>query len=75
MSQSALARLLGCDPSMVNKIEKGSRTVRDLDLAHLIERLTAGWAKGPIRMQEWLVVQHDSTTVARASGDREGRRA
>ena len=51
-SQVELARLIGCHPSFVNKIEAGTRLPGAF--AFEIEDLTALWVEGPIDAREWI---------------------
>jgi hypothetical protein len=43
---------LGCDASYLGRLRKGTRRP-GLRLALAIERLSATWPEGPIRVQEW----------------------
>lgn len=43
---------LGCDASYLGRLRKGTRRP-GLRIAVAIEKLSASWTEGPIRVQEW----------------------
>lgn len=52
VSQSELARRLGCHASFVNQLEAGVKWC-GLDTAIVLEELSKDWAGGPIKASEW----------------------
>lgn len=70
-SQSKAGAELGCSQVTVSCILRGTKLPGRL-LANEIERVTADWADGPIRSEEWDAVERErrevaSTTSARAT--------
>lgn len=59
LSAARLATLIGVTRQMVHHLERGERPP-GLALAVRIERLTDGWARGPIRPWQWLPVANDN---------------
>lgn len=55
--------LLGCSGTMVFHLVRGDRPP-GLTLAVTIERVTDGWARGPIRPWQWLVAANDNEPPA-----------
>lgn len=51
-SKTEIARLLGCDPSFVGKVEGGERRMGASAFA--LEDLTADWEEGPILARDWV---------------------
>lgn len=60
-SKSEVARLIGCDPSLVSRILARQRKA-GLDLALAIEEQSAAWEHGPIRVAEWRTTSDESTS-------------
>lgn len=65
------ATQMGCDPSYPGKIIKGLRQPY-LELAVLIERLSADWDEGAIRATDWVVPRHHDESVPRHESVGEG---
>ncbi len=53
LSQEALAERLACDQTYVGLVERGKRKP-GTEFTSRLEALSASWATGPIRSEEWL---------------------
>lgn len=60
-SQHDAAREIGCSQALVSEIIRGRKGVAGVQIAHAIELLSADWAGGPIRTEEWLPREHDES--------------
>lgn len=68
MTQEEVAAEVGCDRGYFALIFKGRKAadgsrkhpILGLELAHRIEELSAEWAEGPIRTEEWLTPAKDT---------------
>lgn len=52
LSQSALAKQLGCSACMVSRVLAGQRRV-SIELATAIEDASKNWPQGAIKVREW----------------------
>lgn len=64
-SQAEVAQRIGVHQTMVGFIERGERQP-GIDIAVAIERETAGWENGPIKIAEWAHQSAESEPEAAA---------
>jgi len=67
LSQRDLAKELGCDGSYPAYFLRADRAP-GLRFAVRIEELTSSWPEGPIRVADWVPVDHSPTVAPAAVG-------